>query len=134
MAPVNRDGQCKPKTWTWTCHHMFYLQIHNNRLSRARRLIENSFGILANTWRILTRRIDLEPDKVCLITVTTCILHNILRENRDPPVGATLERIVVDDGEGFGAVEHRAIRGTQSAMAIRNQFKLYVNTHAILYV
>ena len=63
------------------------------RLSRARRLIENSFGILANTWRILLGRMDLQPDKIRTISLATCILHNILRADRDPPVGATLERV-----------------------------------------
>lgn len=107
--------------------------VHNNRLSRARRLIENSFGILANTWRILLKRIDLEPHKTRQIVLTTCILHNILRENRQPPAGAALDRILVDDAEGFGGVQERAVRGGNAAMTIRNKFKRYVNTHPILF-
>jgi hypothetical protein len=102
-------------------------------MSRARRLVENSFGILANTWRLLLRRIDLQPDKVRLVTTTTCILHNILRETWDPPASATLASITVDDSEGFGGIEARGVPGTNSAVAIRNKFKHYVNVNPILY-
>lgn len=106
-------------------------EVHNNRLSRCRRLIENSFGILANTWRILLRRIDLQPEKVRTITLTTCLLHNMLRENREPPTGALLEPVNV--AQGFGDVEADGARGANTAMNIRDRFKHYVNSHPILF-
>ena len=107
------------------------LQVHNNRLSRCRRLIENSFGILSTTWRILLRRFDVQPDKVRTITLTTCLLHNILRQNREPPAGASLESI--NDIESFGHYQEPVTRGANSAMRIRDKFKHYVNTHPVLY-
>lgn len=52
-------------------------RIYNYRLSRARRVVENAFGILSNRIRILQRTI-LSPHKVETITLACCILHNFL--------------------------------------------------------
>jgi hypothetical protein len=54
-------------------------RIFNYRLSRARRTVENAFGILANRFRVFMTPIALEPEKVEKVILASCALHNYLR-------------------------------------------------------
>ncbi len=53
-------------------------RIFNYRLSRARMVVENAFGILSSRWSIFHRRINLHPKNVDTLVVAACILHNFL--------------------------------------------------------
>ena len=54
-------------------------RIFNYRLSRARRVSENAFGILANRFQVLLSTMQHEPSTVKLIVKTCLILHNLMR-------------------------------------------------------
>ncbi|KAJ8041359.1 Protein ALP1-like [Holothuria leucospilota] len=51
-------------------------QIFNMRLSRARRIVENCFGILAARWRVYHTKIAVRAEWVNDIVKATCALHN----------------------------------------------------------
>ena len=53
-------------------------KIFNYRLSRARRTIENTFGIAASRFRIFYRPIKAEVKTVVFITKAVVALHNFL--------------------------------------------------------
>ncbi|KAK0156284.1 Protein ALP1-like [Merluccius polli] len=58
-------------------------RIFNYRLSRARMVVENAFGILSSRWRVLHRRINLHPQNVDTLVLAACILHNFLLAPRE---------------------------------------------------
>ena len=63
-------------------------RIFNYRLSRARRTVENSFGILANRFRVLRKPMLLKPDTITDIVLSICVLHNyILSGNESAYLG-----------------------------------------------
>lgn len=56
-------------------------RIFNYRLSRARRTIENVFGIMSAVFRVLRKPILLEPNKARTVVQTCLLLHNFLRRS-----------------------------------------------------
>jgi len=52
----------------------------NYRLSRARRVTENAFGLLSQIFRIVYQPINLETTTIDDVIWVTCCLHNMLRE------------------------------------------------------
>nr|CAI5851482.1 unnamed protein product [Callosobruchus analis] len=52
--------------------------IYNYRVSRARRIVENAFGILASRFRIYKTQINLEPKSIEAVVMARCALHNFL--------------------------------------------------------
>ncbi|XP_019698090.1 protein ANTAGONIST OF LIKE HETEROCHROMATIN PROTEIN 1-like [Harpegnathos saltator] len=57
-------------------------RIFNYRLSRARSVVENAFGIASSVFRVLQKPMLLEPHKAELIVMAVIYLHNFLRRSK----------------------------------------------------
>lgn len=97
-------------------------RIFNYRLSRARQILENAFGILSNRFRILLNTINLSPEKAETITLTCCILHNYL---------TTTSPAYTEDNEESN-LENLSLQGgchsSRDAITIRDKFCQYFNS------
>ncbi|XP_067209497.1 uncharacterized protein [Linepithema humile] len=58
-------------------------KIFNYRLSRARRTVENTFGILSSRWRIYRKPIHMHPKYVDTVVMSTICLHNFIKFEED---------------------------------------------------
>lgn len=56
-------------------------RIFNYRLSRARRVSENAFGILCQKFRIFLNKLQVDPENADKIVLASICLHNFLRDD-----------------------------------------------------
>ena len=114
-------------------------RIFSYRLSRARRVVENAFGIMSNKFRILLSAINLSPQKVEKIVLACTALHNFLRREHESfytHVGSLDNENVVDgvgtprawrDDRQLLPLERLQRHPTNEAKAVRKKFIEYFN-------
>ena len=109
-------------------------RVFNYRLSRARRVVENAFGILSQRFRIFTRSIPLSPEKVQVLTMAACCLHNFL--TRDSTSSATyIADLVTDDRQNKvstmqSLLQQGSNRNSINATEVRELFCSYFSSAA----
>jgi hypothetical protein len=116
-------------------------RIFNYRLSRARRIVENAFGILANRFGCLLTKMKQSPKTVTDIVLACCCLHNIMRlrypaaqnclldvedENHHVVPGAWREGVNMHDMQSVAG----ANQATRAGKAQRLYMKHYYNSPA----
>lgn len=117
----------------------------NKRLSSARVVVENTFGILTARFRVFRKPIPLQPEKAKLITMTCILLHNFLRRSSTslniyaPPgsidtfddsgvlIQPGLWRTNQEITSALRNFRSVARRPANSATEIRNEFTKYFN-------
>lgn len=97
-------------------------KVFNYRLSRARRLSENAFGILARRFRIYERRLSMTPEHVNIVVAATCCLHNFLRNS---PTHWTEDDLKDTVNEGLVDLPQIGGNASRVALAIRDKFTRY---------
>lgn len=90
-------------------------KIFNYRLCRARRVVENAFGILCSRFRIFTRPMNTNLDTTESIIICCCVLHNFLRPETPVSIhpGNDIYEIlpnITQDGGKFSSTLARQIR------------------------
>ena len=119
-------------------------RIFNYRLSRARRTVENAFGILSSRFRIFLASISLEPEKVESIVLASCALHNFLSikspSTYTPEGTVDVENMIGDQHtvvlgdwrrdvpELVGLHSQRGNRCTKNAKMIQEEYMNYFNS------
>lgn len=104
-------------------------RIFNYRLSRARRVVENAFGILANRFRCLLNVSALCPEKVKIIAKSCCALHNFLSHEMKTRYTGTDPAAEIDNQYTFvyGLSAQAGNRPKTEAIQTREEFKDYFN-------
>lgn len=103
------------------------LDNYNYRLCRARRVVENAFGILCKKWRIYKGPIEVKEETCIKIVLSTCILHNYLRVKNCDVDNLDEDG---DEGESFQAfteIDMNNRRGTNLSLRVREQFVDFFN-------
>ncbi|XP_057333828.1 putative nuclease HARBI1 [Microplitis mediator] len=119
------------------------ISIYNYRLSRARRTIENSFGIIVSLWRILKKPIDATVENTIDMIQEIICLHNWLRKHDKDDV-YNPPNLVIDQERPDGIIS-RDLRhevndsvledttaygnnfSSRSAVTVRDEFCEYFN-------
>lgn len=109
-------------------------RIFNYRLSRARRISENAFGILVQKFRIFSRRLQGKPENITTVILAACTLYNFIRQNE----GSNMAALENNDGIESTTIAGRAcsfqdlprLRGgsTGEAFAVRDKLKVFFNS------
>ncbi|KAL4091948.1 hypothetical protein QTP88_026547 [Uroleucon formosanum] len=101
-------------------------RVFNYRLSRARRIVENTFGILVSRFRLLLTTINLSPEKVQRIVLACCYLHNFLRRKIKDQYSDISKYNNFDDPENDVNIEHpqlhclQPLRGRNASISAKN--------------
>lgn len=117
-------------------------KVFNYRLSRARRVIENAFGILAAKWRIYRKPLIAKVETIEKMIQATVTLHNWLCKNESEKTNDIADKELSDGSfiEGTwrtiiepstSALQQMAPSSThtysRASAAIRQQFMEYFN-------
>lgn len=97
----------------------------NKRLCRARRVVENAFGILTQKWRIFLRPIESDVHTTVHVVKAACCLHNFIKMKQSTTIVNDIE--TPHDIHGLTSTRPTNRRSTTAALEVREKFVNYFN-------
>ncbi|XP_068126508.1 uncharacterized protein [Hyperolius riggenbachi] len=96
-------------------------KVFNQRLTKARQVVECAFGILSNKWHIFHTALKMQPQYAIAVVKATCVLHNYVR---------TLDGMHTEEEEeippcALQNVAPSTLRGPISAIQMRDKLADY---------
>ena len=120
MQPFPRNNRCRLTRQE---------KIFNWRLSRARRVVENAFGIMSSRFRIFYRCIILDPEIVDSVVTAATVLHNFLLVPGDQIADEAAQGVIGGIAPGIQPLRNqRANHAPGEGILTRNQFCDYFNS------
>jgi hypothetical protein len=121
-------------------------RVFNYRLSRARNIAENTFGVMSAVFRVLRKPLLLLPEKVDHVVMAVCCLHNYIMSKKSTKHPETMfdrqstETGIVEPGSwrGDGTPDNNMLplgivcsnNYSNEAKRIRDEFKeFFVTPH-----
>lgn len=99
----------------------------NYRLSRARHIVENAFGLLVQRFRVLRSSLYLSPEKSEKVVKATCVLHNFFNiYGSGIPNDIDTSTLIGLQSMGINA-------STGTAQEIRNNFASFFQVNRIYF-
>ncbi|XP_073446675.1 protein MIS12 homolog isoform X1 [Dendrobates tinctorius] len=107
LKPYSSRGLTRPK------------RIFNYRLTRARRMVECTFGILTAKWRVLLTAINLKTETVDEVIKACVVLHNFVICKEPISIEDTSEETTLQDYHDI------TTRSSVTVSVMRDNFALY---------
>lgn len=118
LRPYPKDGLTRSR------------KIFNYRLCRARRVVENAFGIMASRWRVYRRPIQCKVELADKIVKATVVLHNffILNSNTNYFNPNIDNNFTVQEENQLLPLNHNGFNYADDSFIIREEFRHYFDT------
>lgn len=106
-------------------------KIFNYRLSRARRMVECAFGILASQWRLYRQILAVSPEVAEVVVKATCILHNFIRWHLADEDNPSSTALCSEPSAGMqGITQVSSNNSSREVLAVREKFATYFSSSA----
>lgn len=102
---------------------------YNNRLNSVRKVIENTFGILAQRWRIFFGPIQASPVNVDKYIKAAVVLHNFIKSYKNDVAERYVTVDTTSENTSFVNIQFGPQNSETNAKNIRNAYAEYLFQH-----